>query len=141
MFAREIDRDTQRLFRFRFSLPFRHLTARRVQDLDGHRNDETGVLADRDELVRRNKAALRMVPPHQRLKSHEARVVETDDRLVVELKFVPLDRVSQIGLELQPRHGTNVHALVKDNVILFVILGIIHRDVGVAENVLGLGIL
>ena len=84
---------------------------------------------------------LRMIPTDQGLKADERRVIKPDYRLVIQLKFVSLDRKPKVGLKLQAGNRSDVHFLVEDNVIFLVILRIIHRDISVSQDVFGFGIL
>src|ERR1035437_4993587 len=121
-------------------LPTDYLFAGVMKDLDRHRHDQTSAFADRYEIGRRDKTPLWVVPADQRFKANKRCVVKTNDGLVVKLKLIPLDRKAKIGLELQPGDRTDMHLLIEDHVIFLVVLRVIHRDVGVTQDILGFGI-
>ena len=64
-------------------------------------------------------------------------LVEVDDRLVVEDELVALDRLPQVGLELEPLDDRGAHLRLEELVAAEPGgLRAVHRDVGVAEQVL-----
>ena len=99
--------------------------------------DEAGLLGQGDELVRREQAALGMLPAHERLEADRALGRERDDRLVDEPQLVALEGPPQVGLELEHGHRPRVHGVVEDLVAVAPLrLGPVHRGVGVAQQVL-----
>ena len=67
-------------------------------------------------------------------------VVEADDRLVVQLELVGGDRALQVGAQLQAREHALVHRRLEQAVAaLAVALGDVHRGVGVADELVGVG--
>ena len=85
--------------------PRRHLPARLVERQPADVDDHAGVFGDGNEVRRRHQPAHRVAPAQQRLESGDAAGAQRDDRLVVQLEGALVDRVAQVGLELQPRHG------------------------------------
>ena len=80
-----------------------------------------------------------MGPARQRLEAGERLAVQRDDRLVVDLDLVALDRGQQLALELEPLDDLGLHAVLEDAVAaLAVALGAVHRDVGLAQQLRGL---
>jgi hypothetical protein len=80
--------------------------------------------------------AARAVPPGQRLEADDAARRDLHERLVGDLDPVGLDRVAQVGLEIQPAHHDLVHVRVEDRVAALAFgLRAVHRDVGVAHHV------
>ena len=69
---------------------------------DGH--DQPGLLGHREELLRQQQAAPRVVPAQQGLEARHLAAREVDERLVVDPELAALDRPAQVGLELQARH-------------------------------------
>ena len=58
----------------------------------------------------------------------------------MDLELVQLDRLLQLGLQLEPLDHALVHRRLEDAVAaLAVALRHVHRDVGVAEQLLGVG--
>ncbi len=65
-------------------------------------------------------------------------LVQLDDRLVVQDELAVLQRALQVGLQLQALQGRVVHRGLEDLVAtLALLLGHVHRDVGVAQQLLG----
>ena len=65
--------------------------------------------ATREELVRQQQAAPRVVPAQQGLEARHLVGREIEERLVVDPELAALDRPPQVGLELQARHHEAVH--------------------------------
>src|SRR6185312_9802935 len=85
------------------------LTTALAQDPSADRHDETGLLGERDELVRGDETALGVAPAQQRLDARRAAVAETDDRLVVQLELVGGHRPLQVGAQLEAGEDALVH--------------------------------
>ena len=102
------------------------------------RLDQAALLGDRDELARVEQAALGMVPAHQRLEADDLAAAQRDDRLVVELELVAVERVAQLALDLEAAHGPRPHLRVEDlAAAAAALLRPVHRGVGVADQQLG----
>ena len=68
-------------------------------------------------------------------------VPDAQDRLVEHLHAARLDRAPQVGLEVEPRDDVAVHLRVEHRVArLAVRLGAVHGDVGVADQLLRVGV-
>ena len=94
--------------------------------------------ANVDEVVGPEQPALGVVPPHQRLEADHPAGAEVDDRLVVDDELVAFERAVQVGAGAQRRHGRAVAVgLEHDRPGAAVVLGLVHRGVGVAEQRLG----
>ena len=65
------------------------------------RQDQAAVFRHRDEHRRRHHALDRMAPARQRLEAGDDVALQVDDRLVVQLELVALDRLAQIHLDLR----------------------------------------
>ena len=79
-----------------------------------------------------------MAPAHERLDGHDLARVEVDERLVVELELVALERAPQVLLEREPLHHALAHAGVEQlEARAAAVLGAVHGDVGVAHDRFG----
>ena len=77
------------------------------------------------------------VPAGQGLDGHELLRFEVDDRLVVDLDLVALDRLLESDDELVTRPDPIEHPPVEARErALAVTLGLVHRQIGIAENLL-----
>ncbi len=111
------------------------------EDPPAERHDEAGLLGDGDEVIRQHQPAFRVLPAHQRFEPHDASGPERHDRLVVHQEIAAVDAAPQVGLELEQGHRALVHVAVEDLVAgLALGLGAVHRDVGVAQDLLGVGV-
>ena len=116
------------------------LAAPLAQDPAADRHDQPGLLGERDELVGADHPALRVVPAQQRLDAADRPVAQPDHRLVVELQLVGDQRALQVGAQLQPLQDALVHLGLEQAVAaLAVALGDVHRGVGVADQLVGVG--
>src|SRR3954452_3764739 len=130
----------QRLVAGHEALHQHRLAAALAQDPAADRHDEAHLLGERDELVRRDEAALRVAPAQQRLDAGGAAVGEPDDRLVVKLELIGGERALEVGAQLETREDALVHGRLEQAVAaLAVALGDVHRRVGVADELLGVG--
>ena len=117
-------------------LPGPGLAARLAHDELADRDHQAGLLGDRDELRRRDQAALGVVPPDERLHRDDVAVGQADDRLVVEDELAALDRAAHVDAERQPLGRGVLHRGVEQpELVLAGLLRVIHRDVGRAEHV------
>ncbi len=83
-------------------------------------------------------ALLRVLPAHQRLDAEELGRLEVDDRLELQEELVAGQRLVQVVLEPQALAQLFLHARVEHDVpSLAGGLRVVHRDVGVAQHVLG----
>ena len=73
------------------------------------RDDQAGLLGERDELPRRDQPALGVAPAQQRLDAEDAAVLEPHERLVVQLELLGGDGALQVGAQLEPGEHTLVH--------------------------------
>jgi len=110
---REINADRDVARAGMLTLPFGEPAAGLPQHPVPHRDDQAGLLRDREEVVRRDEAALGMLPPHEGLHTGDATCAQRDDRLVEDAELVALERHAKVGLELQQRDGVGVHLLVE----------------------------
>ncbi len=81
-----------------------------------------------------------MLPAHQRLEPDDDFVAEPDDRLVVDAQLAPLQRGSQVVLEVEPVHRLVAHRRLEQEVPRArVALGSDHRDLGLTEQLVRRG--
>jgi hypothetical protein len=79
-----------------------------------------------------------MLPPDERLYLADAAGGQVDHRLIVEHELPPRHRVPEVELEIHALLRGRIHALVEDLVAgLALALGVVHRQVRVAQDVLG----
>ena len=99
------------------------------------RNDQAGVLGERDEVAGRNEAELGVVPAHERFERDRQPGTDVDDRLVVDDQLVALERAVQSGDARQSVRGVGCFAvgLVLDAAPA-ALLGAVHRVVGFAQQ-------
>ena len=106
-----------------------------VQDQAAQRSDQPGVLRYRDELVRIDLRPGRR-PAGQRLQAAEAARIQVHDRLVEDPQLPLLDREPELGLQVHLADHLRAHLLVEDRrASRALALGVVHRDVGVAQEV------
>ena len=116
------------------------LAAPLAQDPAADRDDQPALLGERDELEGRDQAAGGVAPAQQRLDAGDRAVAQADERLVVQLELVALERPLQIGAQLQARHDLLVHGRLEHAVAaLALALGDVHGRVGVADQLVGVG--
>ena len=84
-------------------------------------------------------AALGVVPAHERLRPGDRTGVELDDRLVRDVELAALEGAAEVGLQLHPGDGRAVELrLVDDVAVAAAGLGRVHRDVGAAQQLVGI---
>ena len=69
------------------------------------RDDQTGVLGCRDEVVRYENTALRIIDPHQGFEADDIAGCQVDERLVDDRDLLQLDRAADEGLGREPLRG------------------------------------
>src|SRR5207244_659983 len=85
------------------ALPGAALPAGGVHDPERGPRRDGGDVDQWHEVGRRQQAAGRMAPAHQRFRAQELAVAEPHLRLVEQLKLVALDRVAELRFERQAR--------------------------------------
>ena len=119
-------------------LPFARLAARLAEDPATHRHDVAGLLGQIDELHRHEQRPIRELPADERFEPDDGPGRELDDRLVVEAQLAALVDAAEEGSEVAPRRRLRPERGTEE-------LGPaarrglrgVHRDVGVAEEVVG----
>ena len=102
------------------------------------RDDQAGLLGQGHELGGQQAAAARMVPAHERLGRHHVSRGEGHDRLVLDHDLAALHGLLELFLQAMPfQHGV-AHLEVEDlEPALAGLLGPVHREVGVADQLVG----
>ena len=135
--ARDIDADGTRCTR-------RVLRAPRRQRLTGlplhplaQSDDQAGLLGDRDEFGRGDRAENRVIPAHQGFGRNHLSRGQFDDGLVDEVQLGGADGAAQAGFNHDVPGQLLVHGLVEDNRAGAArVLGLVHGDIGVAHHLL-----
>ena len=105
------------------------------------RFDQPQLFGHGNEFVGRHWLAVAL-PANQRLEADAHPGRERDDRLVVDLEGVGLDRVAQIAFEAEPIDRARVHVGVEQLVPRAASrLGVIHRRIGIAHHLFGIDVL
>ena len=95
--------------------------------------DQTGFLGQSDELARRDHAARRVRPTHQRFGADHAAAAQAGLGLEVEDELSLAERLAQLAFELPLLLGAPVHFRAVEEVArVAVLLRPLHRYVGVA---------
>ena len=133
-----VDGDAQALARRNRLAPLLHPAAGVHQHPAAESDDLARLFCHRDELRGHQPALLRMLPAHQRLDAEELGRLEVDDRLEFQEELAAGQRLVQVVLEPQALAQLFLHARVEHDVpSLAGGLGVVHRDVRVAQDVLG----
>ena len=83
-----------------------------------------------------------MRPPHERFGADDGSRPQVEDRLVVQHELVALERAAQLRLELETLRDLVDHRVVEEAPArLSVLLRLVHRGVGVAEQHHRIGVL
>ena len=100
--------------------------------------DAAGLLGDVDEVAGRHAPALGVVPAHERLGGGHVAGGQLDDRLQLDDELAALGRALEVLLEAVAAQDGGVHRRLEDLVALLAgVLGRVHGDVGVAQQLLG----
>ena len=131
---RRVDRDPRRQVQ---RGPLRRLTARLLDHPGADARDQAGLLGVRDELVGRHEPLLGIVPAHQRLDPEQRARAEVVDGLVVEPELVLGQRAPQPRGERQAAVAVAGVLRVEGIRVAAGALGLVHRGVGVLEQLSG----
>ena len=83
-------------------------------------------------------AHLRMIPARQRLEAGDGAILEPHDRLIEDGDLLALERAAQLGFERQPVGLARPHRRLEHlDAVAADALGVIHRELGVLEHLLG----
>ena len=115
--------------------PVRRLGAGRMEHPVAELVDQAGLFGDRNELRRRNHAAVGMAPAQQRLAGGDLAILQVEHGLIVNFQSVIGDRLAQFEFEDSPRLGPGVHAGLEEPAgPPSVALGAVQRQVRVAQQ-------
>src|SRR5438874_1827260 len=118
--------------------PHLRLAARFVHHPDVDRNDETGLLSERDKLVRTDEAECRVLPTHERFDTQDAAGAEVDLRLIPQAELTTLNRVVKLALTDEPLLGEVVHSRgIRLEGVTPELLRPVHRAIRIAKEVFG----
>src|SRR6185295_1898330 len=119
-------------------LPVASLAAGLAEDPAADRDDVAGLLGEVDPFAGHEDGPVRRLPADEGLDSDDCGRAEVDDRLVVEAELVALlDAAEALGPG-GPFGGTVTEARLEDlGAAARRLLRRVHRDVGVAEQVVG----
>ena len=99
------------------------------------RDDKTGIFRQRDEIRRRNQAALRMMPAYQSFCLADPPAGKVDDGLVIQFKLAALLRMLQFLEQLAAPLRLQLHGQGKMPVLVApAILGTVHGQVGILQQ-------
>jgi hypothetical protein len=132
---RQVHRQRRRVVAVR-APPAGRLGARGVEHPAADLDDEAALLGARDELVGPDHPALGMLPAHERLDRDGAPVAQVDDRLEVDDELVAGDRALQVARQLAALQRLGLHLRREERVSAALALGRVHRQVGLAHEVL-----
>ena len=131
---REIHGDRHRLLAWRHR-PLRCRQRGRLQHPGPDLDDGARLLGQWNELAWRHEAAVRVLPAHQCLGADDLLRAQFHDRLKDQRQFLPLERLAQVGLQLDAIQHRRMHAaFIQHRARLAACLGVIHRHVGVAQH-------
>jgi hypothetical protein len=116
--------------------PLARLAQCRLAHPERQQADEAGVLGERDELGRRDQPPLGMGPAQQRLGAVDA-AGQVDLRLVVQDELVAVDGPAQVGEQREPRGAGLIARAVVHGHAETGALGLVHGDVGVLDERVG----
>ena len=134
----DVDRQPQLAVGRPGPVPLGHLHAGLEQHSRAKGDDRAGLLGVRDEAVGHQHAAGGVLPAGQRLAADHQAGAQVDHRLEPRPHLTALQREPQVVLHLEPLGGPQPHGLVEDLVAgPAVLLGAVHRRVGVADQQLG----
>src|SRR5271155_498909 len=120
--------------------PCRTLTAGLLQDPLPDLDDQPGLLEQGNEVVRLDYVSARVSPADQGLHSGGAHVAQIESGLIDQEELIVEKGIAQVHLEFHTALDRVLHpGLEYEVTVLAVPLGLVHRDVRVAEELLGRG--
>ena len=128
----QIDRDPHRIG------PFDRLGERGLEHEFADLADHSAFFGQRNELVGRNRAAGRMVPPHQRFEPGQILARGAHDRLECDPQFAAVERLAKVVVEHLAIGRLAVHrGLVEHMLAASGGLGGVEREIGIADQAVG----
>ena len=137
---RQVHAHHQRGRRRDLALPLAGLAAGRLEDPAADRQDQPGLLRQRDERERRHEPSHGMLPAQEGLHPHDAAGGEVHQWLVVEAQLGAFDRAPEVVLQRGTLDGLGPHLGVEqDRAPERVRLGPVEGDLRLLEQVAGVG--
>ena len=114
--------------------------ARLLEHPTANGNHQSGFFGELNKTARPHQAAFGVIPADQSLRCKwDSRLIDLQLEIKFELRF--LDRFSQVTLELGAFSNGLLHAVIKKaQPIATLVLGLIHRDVGLFEQFVKFGL-
>ena len=135
--GRDVDADADLAALRQPRLPDLDLAARLGEHPPSQWNNLPRLLGDRDELRRRDQAALRVLPADQRLDAEQIARVQFDDRLVVQQELALDQRFVEFARHFAPFARRMLHGRLEHDVTALACgFRRVHGDVGVAHQIL-----
>ena len=107
---------------------------RLLDDPQRQRTDQSGVLCQPDELLRREQPSLGVAPAHQRLDAAQRAGRELDLRLEVQQQLAAVDPAAQLGQDREPLEAVLIEVALINDPVPARRLGPVERDVGVTQQ-------
>ena len=112
------------------------IQANAIQHPFAHVENQVGFFGERNELRGRNIAVARQTPAQQGFSAYNLAGADVDFWLIPDNQFVALQCTAQFALHHQPLDRCSVHfRRVESESIATVLLGVVHRSVGIANQV------
>src|SRR4051812_12275766 len=109
--------------------------ARFAEDPGSDVDDQAGVFRGGNELIGRNEAVPRAVPPEQRLESSDLTGLARHDRLILEVQLISTQRPPEVAFESVLLRYPCLHLFVEElDSISAILFCSIHRNVGVRDQ-------
>ena len=103
-----------------------------------HCEDEPAFLRDRDELLRNEQTSMRMAPANEGFDARGRAAPQIHDRLVVQRKFVALERESQSVFDGLTFERADIHVFAEElEIVSTAFLCVVHRKISVLQQRLG----
>ena len=97
-------------------------------------DDLAAFLGNLDEAIGHQHAQFRVLPAHQRLDAQQTPAAKIDDRLILYEELLVSDRARDVGHQPHALLQHFLHGrLERHETVLARGLGVIHRDVGLAQ--------
>src|SRR3990172_2389860 len=136
--GRDVDADLEEPRSGPALVPRRRLAAGPIEDPAADVEDQVRTLGHADEFARPDHPALRVDPADERFDAGHPTARHVDDRLVVEDELVRRDGALEgLGERMPLLDGRRHLGLEEDDPVLAPGLRRVHRDVGVAEELVG----
>ena len=127
--------DTHRQIDMAGIMPETRLPTSLVQYPFPDRNDQTGLLGNRNKLIGHHQATRRVMPADQRFNPRNMAVYAMHLRLIIKLELTFLQPVTQIVFQAHALLHRPIHLLGKKlKIISPAIFGMIHRGIRISKQ-------